>query len=65
MNTKRDSLTIIKPSSGWQVINLKELKEYRDLFYFLSKSYPGTKYSWKDIFPEVNFSLNSCFVQIS
>lgn len=27
--------TIIKPTKGWTVINLKELFEYRDLFYFL------------------------------
>jgi len=40
MNTKRNSLIIIKPSSGWQVINFKELQEYRDLFYFLV---------WRDI----------------
>lgn len=33
-------LTIIKPRSGWQFINFKELKEYRDLFYFLV---------WRDI----------------
>ena len=25
----------IKPKSGWQLIDLKELKEYRDLFYFM------------------------------
>ena len=30
-----ESVTIIKPRSGWQIIDLKELKEYRDLFYFL------------------------------
>jgi lipopolysaccharide transport system permease protein len=35
-----DSVTFIKPKSGWQVIDLKELKEYRDLFYFLV---------WRDI----------------
>jgi lipopolysaccharide transport system permease protein len=35
-----DSVTIIKPKSGWQIIDLKELKEYRDLFYFLV---------WRDI----------------
>ena len=29
------SVTFIKPKSGWQIIDLKELKEYRDLFYFL------------------------------
>lgn len=34
------SVTIIKPPSGWQVINLKELVEYRDLFFFLI---------WRDI----------------
>jgi|Deesub1362A_J573_1020465.scaffolds.fasta_scaffold13588_2 lipopolysaccharide transport system permease protein len=28
-------ITVIKPSSGWQIINLRELKEYRDLFYFM------------------------------
>ena len=33
-------ITIIKPKSGWQIINFKELKEYRDLFYFLV---------WRDI----------------
>ena len=26
---------IIEPRRGWQLINFKELKEYRDLFYFL------------------------------
>ena len=35
-----ESITIIKPKIGWQIINLKELKEYRDLFYFLV---------WRDI----------------
>jgi len=35
-----ESITIIKPKVGWQIINLKELKEYRDLFYFLV---------WRDI----------------
>ena len=30
-----DIVSIIKPKSGWQAIDLKELKEYRDLFYFL------------------------------
>lgn len=25
----------IKPKKGWQLVNFKELKEYRDLFYFL------------------------------
>lgn len=27
--------TIIKPRKGWQALNFKELREYRDLFYFL------------------------------
>jgi lipopolysaccharide transport system permease protein len=25
----------IKPKKGWQLIDFRELKEYRDLFYFL------------------------------
>lgn len=29
------SLTIIKPARGWQLVDLRELKEYRDLFYFM------------------------------
>jgi len=33
-------LTVIEPRSGWQAINFRELKEYRDLFYFLV---------WRDI----------------
>lgn len=39
-NSNADLVTIIKPRSGWQIINFKELKEYRDLFYFLV---------WRDI----------------
>ena len=35
-----DSVTIIKPKSGWQLIDFKELKGYKDLFYFLV---------WRDI----------------
>ena len=34
------TVTIIKPRSGWQIIDFKEVKEYRDLFYFLV---------WRDI----------------
>jgi lipopolysaccharide transport system permease protein len=30
------SVTIIEPKSGWQLINFKELREYRDLFFFLT-----------------------------
>ncbi len=30
-----DNITIIKPKSGWQLIDFKELKQYRDLFYFM------------------------------
>lgn len=30
-----DSVTIIKSRSGWSISDLKELIEYRDLFYFL------------------------------
>ncbi len=28
-------VTIIRPASGWRVIDFRELSEYRDLFYFL------------------------------
>ena len=40
VQSKGNLISIIKPTSGWQFINLKELKEYRDLFYFLV---------WRDI----------------
>ena len=33
-------ITVIKPMSGWQVIDFKELKKYRDLFFFMV---------WRDI----------------
>lgn len=36
----QDTVTIIKPSVGWQLADLKELKEYQDLFFFLV---------WRDI----------------
>ncbi len=35
-----DVVTIIGPDSGWNIINFKELNDYRDLFYFLT---------WRDI----------------
>lgn len=39
-NASDVKITTIKPKSGWQVIDFMELKEYRDLFYFLV---------WRDI----------------
>ena len=36
MNTSNDLLTVITPKSGWQKKDFKELKEYRDLFFFLA-----------------------------
>jgi len=36
----KEIATIIQPRSGWQVIDFKELKQFRDLFYFLV---------WRDI----------------
>ena len=39
-NVRSESITIIKPKTGWQIIDFKELREYRDLFYFLV---------WRDI----------------
>lgn len=40
MNDSSASVTVIKPRTGWQLLDLRELKEYRDLFYFLV---------WRDI----------------
>jgi lipopolysaccharide transport system permease protein len=40
LNNQTESLTIIKPKSGWQFVDFKELYEYRDLFVFLV---------WRDI----------------
>lgn len=37
---QNDQKTIIKPNSSWWALDLKELKEYKDLFYFLV---------WRDI----------------
>ena len=31
----KEAMIIIRPKSGWQLINFRELREYRDLFYFL------------------------------
>ncbi len=33
-DTKTLPVTIIKPRTGWQVINWRELAQYKDLFYF-------------------------------
>ena len=38
--SEEELITIIEPRSGWQLIDFKELKEYRDLFFFLV---------WRDI----------------
>lgn len=35
MDSKPVHQTIIEPRTGWQIINWRELREYRDLFYFL------------------------------
>lgn len=34
-DTSDTRITMIKPRSGWQFVDFKELKEYRDLFFFL------------------------------
>lgn len=39
-NTLGDVVSVIEPKSGWQVINFKELADYKDLFFFLV---------WRDI----------------
>jgi len=37
MASEQDNITtsVIKPTSGWQFIDFKELRDYRDLFFFL------------------------------
>ena len=40
LNPDIEIITTIEPKSGWQIIDFKELKEYRDLFFFLV---------WRDI----------------
>ena len=40
LNITESQVTFIRPKSGWQILDLRELKEYRDLFYFLV---------WRDI----------------
>ncbi len=34
-NAERPRQTVIEPPRGWQPLNLRELRDYRDLFYFL------------------------------
>lgn len=40
MRVNGETYTIIKPKTGWQIVDLNELKEYRDLFMF---------FVWRDI----------------
>ena len=40
LDRKDNSVTIIKPASGWHFLDFKEMRQYRDLFYFLV---------WRDI----------------
>ncbi len=39
-DSPKDIVTVIRPPKGWQIINFRELWEYRDLFFFLV---------WRDI----------------
>jgi lipopolysaccharide transport system permease protein len=39
-DASKNSITLIQPIKGWQIINFKELWKYRDLFFFLV---------WRDI----------------
>jgi len=40
IHQKDQTVTVIKPVSGWQIINFNELMKYRDLFYYMV---------WRDI----------------
>jgi lipopolysaccharide transport system permease protein len=59
-----DSLTVIQPGSGWKIRDLKELSDYRDLFYFLvvrdiKAAYAQTilGFSWAIIQPLVQIAI--------
>ena len=45
MEDKKENITIIKPNHGWQIINWKELWDYRDLFYFIVYRDIKTRYA--------------------
>lgn len=38
-------VTVITPPSGWQVLDLRELKQYRDLFFFLVRRDVKSRYA--------------------
>jgi lipopolysaccharide transport system permease protein len=40
MEIKDNTITVIEPTSGWRLVNIRELWDYRDLFFFLV---------WRDI----------------
>jgi len=40
LNKRSGFITIVKPQSGWQFIDFRELKEYRDLFF---------SFVWRDV----------------
>jgi lipopolysaccharide transport system permease protein len=40
MSSSNPQISVIKPRSGWQFIDFRELKEHRDLFFFLA---------WRDV----------------
>ena len=35
INTAVTNITVVRPRTGWQLVDWKELRQYRDLFYFL------------------------------
>lgn len=66
MKTSNELVTIIKPSKGWQLIDLKEILRYRDLFTFLiyrdiKVLYKQTilGFSWAIINPVLNMLIFS------
>ncbi|MDR4506247.1 MAG: ABC transporter permease [Candidatus Scalindua sp.] len=66
MELNSDMRTIIKPRSGWELLNLRELIEYRDLFFFtvwrdITAQYAQTVlgFSWAIIQPLVQIVLFS------
>ena len=64
MSDCQEPIAVIKPASGWQFIEIKELRQYRDLLYFFIWKNVKTRYaqtilgfSWAIIAPLVQIIL--------
>ena len=64
MSNCQEPITTIKPASGWEFLNIKELSQYKDLFYFFVWRNVKTRYaqtilgfSWAIISPLIQIVL--------